>query len=935
MNSRSSSGTTLPGLRRRFAPQAGLAALILAGLLIRLLVARDAGVANPLGFAGDAIDGVLIWAIVRRLVPRAAFGATACFAFNPAAIAATAWLGIPDSLVWSPVLVAILAALTPPGAAKPVARLGLAGLAFAVPIGLFAATARLYPYTTVNAFNLYATRGRFWQPDTLPVFSPLVTTAVIGLVLCAASLVVIALRFRERPDDRTLLDAAMLAALAFFLFPTRMHESGVYGPLLLAIPLVAYGGRHLVAAGVLSLTGLLNFAYAAAYGAAMARPVAGVDPANLWPGVTHPAAAINVAVFFGLGFVYLTATRSEDDPVAAFFARPWFRARDWFVPGEGLVAMDRRDWLLAGGFALAAFVLCVLWLQYPAEKIFDEVYYPRAAEEYLKHVDIGGHGPFEFTHPPLTKLLIALSMLLFGGLHGLGDTTFGWRFLNVVLGAVMLPLAYAFTKRLTGSRLAAGIAATLLLADGFRFVQARIATPEITVAVLALAVLYAFYRVWTESQTHVGVSRERGPWVRTFAAVLGVGLVVAALAAWLVPSIGPQRVGTEWVAPTRVVTFAYLAIAGYLFARIVAARVARPLGTATSYPDGAVARGEAGGASFALLDGTQATGGARDATCSGPGWTRRFLRNGGETYTTPAGTADYALEGTVALDGATPRRFAPVMWIGLLGLASGALLASKWNGILDPLIAAGLGLFVVLQRFLRRPALYGNPFGMRLDLVCAWIVTVSGVIYLLCYIPYFALGHNLVDLIEMQNAMYQYHHSLVATHPYASPWWQWPLLLKPTSYWYASYAPYKMSFAPGDCCVAEILALPNPLIWWTGLVAVPFVGFLAWKERSRGFLLLVTAYLMQWLPWAASPRIAFEYHFFPNLAIIVICDAILLHRVWLFDPGPGARLWTRTAVISYLVLAVALFAFFYPILAGTHISWDAWRARIWLYPQWI
>lgn len=912
-----------------------LVALTLGGLIVRLLVARAAGVHDPAGIAGDALDGVLIWAIVRRIAPGAEAAVTACFAFNPAAIAAGAWLGQPDSLIWAPVPAAILAALTPRLADKPLTRLALVGAAFAVPVGVFVSTASAFAYTTVNAFNLYATRGRFWQPDTLAAGSPWLTTATIGVVLFVAALVVIAGRYRERPDDRTLLEAAMLAALAFFLFPTRVHESGVFGPLLLALPLVAFGGRYAVAAGILSLTALLNFAYAAAYRSAMTHPGGGVDPVNLWPAVSHPAAVLNVALFFGLGFVYLTATRSEDDPIGAFFARAWFRAHDWFSPREGSAAMDRRDWLLAAGFALAAFVLCVLWLQYPVEKIFDEVYYPRAAEEYLKHIDIGGHGPFEYTHPPLTKLLIALSMLLFGGLNGIGDTTFGWRFLNVVIGALMLPLGYAFTKRVTGSSLAGALAATLLLADGFRFVQARISTPEITVAVLALAVLYAFYRVWTESATQVRAARERRTSVRTFAGVLGAGLAVAASAAWLVPSIGPRSVGAAWIGPTRAVSFVYVAIVAYLLARIVAARTAPALATSTSFPDGTIASPGKNGASFALLDGTRAAGGARDAVRTGRGWTRRFLRDGGEEYETPAGRARYLLDGTAEIDGVAQRPFAPVLWIGLLGLTSGLLLASKWNGILDPLIAVGLASFVVLQRFVKRPALYGNPFGMRLDLLSAWIVTVSGVIYLLSYIPYFALGHNLVDLIEMQNAMYQYHHSLVATHPYASPWWQWPLLLKPISYYYASFAPYKTTLAPSDCCVAEILALPNPLIWWTGLIAVPYVGFLAWKERSRGFLLLFLSYLMQWLPWAASPRIAFEYHFFPNSAIIVICDAIALHRVWLLDLGGGTRLWTRTAVITYVVAALALFAFFYPILAGTHITWEAWRARIWLYPQWI
>ena len=49
-----------------------------------------------------------------------------------------------------------------------------------------------------------------------------------------------------------------------------------------------------------------------------------------------------------------------------------------------------------------------------ADKIFDEIYFARAGEEYLQNLRI-----YENTHPPLTKLLVTLSMMLFGGMpHG-------------------------------------------------------------------------------------------------------------------------------------------------------------------------------------------------------------------------------------------------------------------------------------------------------------------------------------------------------------------------------------------------------------------------------------------------------------------------------------------------------------------------------------
>ena len=136
----------------------------------------------------------------------------------------------------------------------------------------------------------------------------------------------------------------------------------------------------------------------------------------------------------------------------------------------------------------------------------------------------------------------------------------------------------------------------------------------------------------------------------------------------------------------------------------------------------------------------------------------------------------------------------------------------------------------------------------------------------------------------MQQQMYHYHANLVATHPYASVWWQWPLLDKPILY----YANYTHVMTPhGECCTSTIRAIPNPLVWWSGLVSVPAVAWLAWRERNKGYALLVVAYLFQWLPWIRSPRLAFEYHFYPNLAIIILANAIVLQHVWNYGRDRG------------------------------------------------
>ena len=82
-----------------------------------------------------------------------------------------------------------------------------------------------------------------------------------------------------------------------------------------------------------------------------------------------------------------------------------------------------------------------------------------------------------------------------------------------------------------------------------------------------------------------------------------------------------------------------------------------------------------------------------------------------------------------------------------------------------------------------------------------------------------------------------------------------------------------------------IYSLPNPLILWPGLISVPFVGVLAFMRRNRGYALVVLAYLLQWVPWAFSPRIAFLYHFYVDIPLIAICNTVALQ--WLLERMGG------------------------------------------------
>lgn len=96
---------------------------------------------------------------------------------------------------------------------------------------------------------------------------------------------------------------------------------------------------------------------------------------------------------------------------------------------------------------------------------FDEIYHARTAFEHAHHMK-----PYETTHPPLGKVLMSWSVLLFG------MTPFGWRFAGAVAGILMVPLMYLFAKQLTKRTLAALLGSLMMALDCMRLTQTRIAT---------------------------------------------------------------------------------------------------------------------------------------------------------------------------------------------------------------------------------------------------------------------------------------------------------------------------------------------------------------------------------------------------------------------------------------------------------------------------
>ena len=120
--------------------------------------------------------------------------------------------------------------------------------------------------------------------------------------------------------------------------------------------------------------------------------------------------------------------------------------------------------LLTVLFALA--VLLGIWarlykLGSPDKIIFDEVYFPVFAWNYLHHIQ-----SFD-AHPPLGKFIIALPLWLFG------NTSFAWRLMPALFGITFIPLAGYTWWRYQKDRVGALIFMIIVALEGLLITYSR------------------------------------------------------------------------------------------------------------------------------------------------------------------------------------------------------------------------------------------------------------------------------------------------------------------------------------------------------------------------------------------------------------------------------------------------------------------------------
>lgn len=435
---------------------------------------------------------------------------------------------------------------------------------------------------------------------------------------------------------------------------------------------------------------------------------------------------------------------------------------------------------------------------------FDEIYHGRTAYEHLH-----GQRPYETTHPPLGKLLMAAGIALFG------MTPFGWRFAGALIGVLMLPVLYLLAKQLFKRRDLAAFSMGAFSLDLMHYTQTRIATID-SFPVFFILLSYWFMVRYMQNDVFA-VEQEEEP-------------VLFTKAYWksLIP----------------------LALSGLMMGLSIASKwigIYSAVGLAVLYFTAIYRQYRAGNVAFSfVIDNSDATLSVNQ---------RKRIK----------GAQDHALN----------RAF----------------------------ITCG---FCIL-----------------------FFVLVPCIVYYLSYIPYLApTGRVTIQrVIQEQIGMLDYHSTpgLGMDHPFQSPWWQWPLILKPM--WFA-----QDNFEPAGYA-STIVCMGNPWIFYIGalcmlatLIAL-FARHMDWSAPKMKFrhgdgnltvFVLVIAFLSQYLPWVLVPRSMYMYHYFASVPFIILATAWVLGRL-----AERKQNLMRLLIGIYLLMALAYFILFYPFASGmlTSTQW--------------
>lgn len=511
---------------------------------------------------------------------------------------------------------------------------------------------------------------------------------------------------------------------------------------------------------------------------------------------------------------------------------------------------------------------------YLTDMYFDEIYHARTAYEIVQNDDLvreagreaaayDGYKIYEWTHPSLGKLFIAVGVRIFG------MTPFGWRFAGTFFGVLILAVLYVFAKRIFRRTDYAFVAAGLFAADCMHFAQTRIATID-TYALFFTLLMFLFMG------DYIAEDFEKRPYWKKIA-LLGLSGLMFGLGA-----------SSKWTCLYSGAGLAVLYFGDLIYnlVRILWERHRTPKEDRKKTPVNVLAYVPV---AFVL--------GVLVLHFAGV-----WIRRGDYQHLVWNGHAQ-VMRTDAAYGVDTIRQ---------------VLLAPWFYETLFVLIGAAIVSAIVFRLECRTRDdvdLRLNDLLMTPVWCCLFFIMIPIVLYVATNYCYYitdnckTLADAMKTLWEKQISMYRYHADLDATHLCQSMWYQWPLAQK--AVWFYSGG---ATLENGAKLVATISSTGNPAVWYVSafgaiLAAAAWFKNRAWK-KDRAFIVVFVGILAGLLPWALVTRCVFLYHYFSTIPFMMLLTLLLFFHVERKYPRTGWLKW------AWLIAAVIVFLLMLPAVSG-------------------
>ena len=296
-------------------------------------------------------------------------------------------------------------------------------------------------------------------------------------------------------------------------------------------------------------------------------------------------------------------------------------------------------------------------------------------------------------------------------------------------------------------------------------------------------------------------------------------------------------------------------------------------------------------------------------------------------------------------------------WRWVAGASLGLCTGTKWSGLF---FLAAFGLMSVwwdmgarraagVRRWGLGALLKDGPFAaLAMVGTAAVVYTASWSGWFLTSIGYHRQWHTfhpgegvqwlppvLRNWVRYHQDAYAFNTTLETPHPYQSSPWSWMVQTRPTSFFYES--PTRgLEGCTAEQCSQAVNPIGTISVWWVGILALLVVLWWWLVRRDWRAGAIVAGFVGGYLPWFVyQDRTIYTFYAvaFEPWVVLAVTFAIGLF-VGRREAGP--QRWRRRWLVvgGYLLLTLALFAFFHAVYVAETIPYEQWRWRMW-FPSWI